>query len=476
MDNEFMMEMDELMNMGEFEEVICRIQELDEDELNQEIIIMLAHCFSQCSRYREALESLEEIEDEVQFDDLSYYLELAGANFGLHKYRTAIDQARHCLEIDDKCAEAWLLLCLIYQETGDEEKLNEASENARELDEQAWDDIFGDRTGELAVYSPEEEQIVLDYINRNYGTVEITQVRRIPSGKDHPIKCVSVSAKQDFPFWTVITLGSGAFRGIEKYPDGSEKVHRVEIAAYFPVGKNLDEDTEMYEWISRIMIQFAEMIQFDNSWLGVGHTVSYGARLDDAVEYDGVVFAPSVPPVKDTEKCMLPCGEEVEFLQIIPLYEEEILYKISNGYVDLFKRLDENLGGETDVIRNERVNVCSDTGMKKWALPRSAMEDILDWDGADGCYATDRITVDNEKVGIMYRERPENKFDSGWRFLAGDEDAEYMDDIRNMDIFRLNTICNYDMDIIEYLDSPVGSAFYRNKKGEFVPMDIHPEK
>ena len=36
-----------------------------------------------------------------------------------------------------------------------------------------------------------------------------------------------------------------------------------------------------------------------------------------------------------------------------------------------------------------------------------------------------------------------------------------------MDIFSLNTICNYDTDIIEYLDNPTGTAFYRDKKGKF---------
>ena len=104
------------------------------------------------------------------------------------------------------------------------------------------------------------------------------------------------------------------------------------------------------------------------------------------------------------------------------------------------------------------------------------MEDILDWDGPDGCYATDRITVDNQKVGIMYREPPEDKRDSGWRFLAGDEDEKYMNDINNMDIFRLNTICNYDPDIIEYLENPVGSAFYRDENGNFRPMDFHSKR
>lgn len=33
------------------------------------------------------------------------------------------------------------------------------------------------------------------------------------------------------------------------------------------------------------------------------------------------------------------------------------------------------------------------------------------------CCATDKITVDGMNVGYMYREEPEDKMDSGWRFF-----------------------------------------------------------
>ena len=53
---------------------------------------------------------------------------------------------------------------------------------------------------------------------------------------------------------------------------------------------------------------------------------------------------------------------------------------------------------------------------------------LPDWKGADGCIATNRITVEGRKVGYCYREEPDGGWDSGWRFTAGDESDEYMDD------------------------------------------------
>ena len=85
-------------------------------------------------------------------------------------------------------------------------------------------------------------------------------------------------------------------------------------------------------------------------------------------------------------------------------------------------------------------------------------------DGNNGCFATDRITVDGANVGYMYREEPDtdsNFPDSGWRFFAGDESDEYLNDSAKIKIYSLNTICNYDKDIIPLLDSPYGTAYIK---------------
>lgn len=105
---------------------------------------------------------------------------------------------------------------------------------------------------------------------------------------------------------------------------------------------------------------------------------------------------------------------------------------------------------------------------KKWAVPGDQMKELLeDWEGADGCIATDRILVDGSPVGYMYREEPDNGWDSGWRFMAGDETREYMDNADNSGIYKLNTLCNCDPDIIPLLTSPYGTAFIRGEDGSF---------
>ena len=92
---------------------------------------------------------------------------------------------------------------------------------------------------------------------------------------------------------------------------------------------------------------------------------------------------------------------------------------------------------------------------------------LPDWKGADGCIATNRITVEGCKVGYCYREKPDGGWDSGWRFTAGDESDEYMADPNNAGIYKLNTICNDDPDIIPLLNTPAPCAFERDENGVF---------
>jgi len=96
--------------------------------------------------------------------------------------------------------------------------------------------------------------------------------------------------------------------------------------------------------------------------------------------------------------------------------------------------------------------------------------------GYGGCIATDMITCGGRKVGFMYREATERDQDSGRRFMSGCETDECMTDPDNIALYDVNTIANYDSDIIPFLDAPIGSVFEReNGTGRFVEVhDFEP--
>lgn len=102
--------------------------------------------------------------------------------------------------------------------------------------------------------------------------------------------------------------------------------------------------------------------------------------------------------------------------------------------------------------------------MKKYKLSKEEIKPLTEVYG--GCIATDMITVEGYPVRFMYREEPINNMDSGWHFVSGFEDDEYMKKSENHGIYDVNTIANYDPSIIPFLSAPEGSAFEKTPESE----------
>ena len=102
---------------------------------------------------------------------------------------------------------------------------------------------------------------------------------------------------------------------------------------------------------------------------------------------------------------------------------------------------------------------------------------LTDWEGPSGCLATDHITVLGKRVGWCYREQPsEGRPDSGWRFFSGEEDEAYTSDPEHTEVYDLNTICNYDPDILPLLTAPIGTAYARGADGKFYAEQFTPSE
>ncbi len=99
---------------------------------------------------------------------------------------------------------------------------------------------------------------------------------------------------------------------------------------------------------------------------------------------------------------------------------------------------------------------------KKFAIAIDKIQPLAE--GYGGCFASDRVAVDHEPVGFMYREEADFEEDSGWRFFAGDESQAYLDKADNTGIYDVNDIANCDPDIVPLLDFPVGSEFERDEE------------
>jgi hypothetical protein len=86
------------------------------------------------------------------------------------------------------------------------------------------------------------------------------------------------------------------------------------------------------------------------------------------------------------------------------------------------------------------------------------------------CMITRHILDEVHPVGFMYREEPEEELDSGWRFLSGLEDDDYMEQEENSVIVDVDLVLVLEPLVKKYLHLPYGSELERNGN-EFIPYN-----
>lgn len=82
--------------------------------------------------------------------------------------------------------------------------------------------------------------------------------------------------------------------------------------------------------------------------------------------------------------------------------------------------------------------------------------------GMGFCFVSKKVTSGECPVGFMYREKPGEEEDSGWRFMSGTETDEYLDDEDNMRLVDVNIVANIDPAIIPYLRNKPGAELERD--------------
>ena len=82
-------------------------------------------------------------------------------------------------------------------------------------------------------------------------------------------------------------------------------------------------------------------------------------------------------------------------------------------------------------------------------------------------YLSKKILEEGWKIGYMRRDKPVNENDSGWSFMAGNEDYEYYNDYKNIALVSVQEVYQLDPDILGYIENSVGTALIRISSNEF---------
>lgn len=436
---------------GEYQKIIAAIEALPREELTASLISDLGRAYNNLApagregrpMLEKALELLLPLEGELGQDHY-WNFRVAYAYFYLDREEEALPYFQRALEArpGDEDTEDFIRECKKYIA-------------ARQ------------RTPE--VYQEPDWEAVDGHIEKYFGKSE-NVFHEIVSPDVH-VDIYIIPPTPERNYYVLVTHGMGAHRMNVPEELRDKKLDRAELLVCLPPDWKIGQEGEEWYWPIRWLKIMARLPINEDSWLGWGHTVS---NPDDApfagnTKLCGVMLLSPGAFGRDSFTCPLPDGDSVNFYQMLPLYFEELQFKLSHSADQLLERFSDCLLAVLDI---DRPNVCAGQSAKKFYLPGEALKKLYEGDGPQGCIATDRILVDGRKVGYCYREEVEESdrnWDSGWRFTAGDESGEYMDDPRNSGVYALNTLCNYDPDVISLLDSDPGTAWRRGPDGAFRP-------
>ena len=170
-----------------------------------------------------------------------------------------------------------------------------------------------------------------------------------------------IPPRRDHDYYTLVTMGMGAHE--MDIPEGAgDTRRRAEVLINLPRDWKLDEtslqDSRWY-WPIRMLKDVARLPVSTGCWLGWGHTVGMddGERYDESTSLCGCILLSPGVFGEDSYICELPDGDCVEFFQIIPLYAEELRYKIENDADALLDLINDDL---LEVIDPQRLNAVTD--------------------------------------------------------------------------------------------------------------------
>jgi hypothetical protein len=74
--------------------------------------------------------------------------------------------------------------------------------------------------------------------------------------------------------------------------------------------------------------------------------------------------------------------------------------------------------------------------------------------------------LEADHIGYCYRDEPETNIDSGWRFLYGDEDEDYLDNPTNSEAVYVEDMISVNPALDVILIAPPGAEFEWNDEME----------
>ena len=348
---EFLAQIEKWNDMEKFSKCIKALEDIPEAEQDYDMVMLLVRAYE---NYAILGDNGEEPEDDEKERALNKALELlesireagesqAGWNkrmayayqYLVEQEEKAIEYAKRWAELDPEDSSAVAVI----------NECNEELEKRKIKCESCCDDDNGDNKSIAPeMYSEDEIDIIEKHIEHYYGNFEFVFHEKV--SPDIHVDICLIPPSEECNWYTLVTMGMGAHLMNVPNQLKEDQLERAELVICLPEYWKLDKEhlkDEKWYWPIRLLKELARFPGENNTWLGWGHTVSYDAPLSYTTELCASILIN--PPCGNIggNTCTLPDGEEVNFYQIIPLYGDELEFKLKNGTQKLLDKMNDNI-------------------------------------------------------------------------------------------------------------------------------------
>ena len=337
----------------ENEKIIAAVMALPETSVDDEILSWLAQAYIDKGEFKRAIAVLESLHARMENDYKWQFM------MGLALLRASDDD--ECYDDDDLrrniLERAKVCFARGMNMNPPDDVLDSADRFMEEVEGQLEelngpaDDDFDD---DIEAYEDDELDVIEEHIKEYYG--EFPTVFHEITSRDIVCDIACIPPTEERNYFTLVTMGMGAH--VMNIPDSlpADENGRAELLICLPPDWKLGESGEEWFWPISLLKDLAKLPINSNSWLGWGHSVDHRNYLSSTTKFCAslLLYPEGVP--EEAESCVLPNGDRVNFFEVIPMYREEMNFKINNNTKALLERM-KNVNHVVDI---SRANCCED--------------------------------------------------------------------------------------------------------------------
>ena len=208
---------------------------------------------------------------------------------------------------------------------------------------------------EPAYYEEDDRLALEDYIAQNIGTFDDVFHELVSPDIHCDIYLIKPTPERNY--YTLVTGGMGAFDMF--VPEGYEGAINAELMIHLPADWDIKSEDEKDYWPIRWLKILARLPIEQQTYLGWGHTIPTGEPIEGTL-FDCFMLIGTDDKNNENALASLPSGRQVQFFTLLPLYEQETLFKLENGAEALTELFEEKDIPYPPIIDVNRPNVCPD--------------------------------------------------------------------------------------------------------------------